>query len=107
LFILAFLRSPTARGLIVMIAANETAIVGHWVMHDGKIVGDEACARIEQLTAHLRRIASDATGWNTLYQDPDDERFWLLTYPQGEMQGGGPPELRCLSTEDAHKVFRF
>ena len=34
-------------------------------------------------------------GWEKLYRDPQDGRYWLLTYPFGELQGGGPPSLIC------------
>ena len=34
-------------------------------------------------------------GWEKLYRDPGDGRCWLLTYPFGELQGGGPPSLIC------------
>lgn len=55
---------------------------------------DEACERIEKLiTKHLERIAVDASGWDTLYRDPQDGRYWELLYLHSEMHGGGPPSL--------------
>ena len=39
----------------------------------------------------IERVA----GWEKIYRDPRDGRFWLLTYPFGELQGGGPPSLVC------------
>jgi len=41
----------------------------------------------------------------TLYRDPDDGRYWERTYPQSELHGGGPPELRVLATEDARQKY--
>lgn len=51
--------------------------------------------RIEELiTTHLKAVAVSPDGWEKLYLDPGDGRLWELTYPQAEMHGGGPPELR-------------
>jgi len=51
----------------------------------------------------LKEIGSSplAGAWEMLFKDPDDGRYWERTYPQGEMHGGGSPELRCLSPQDA------
>jgi hypothetical protein len=58
------------------------------------VLVDEACERIEKLiTKHLERIAVDASGWDTLYRDPQDGRYWELLYLHSEMHGGGPPSL--------------
>jgi hypothetical protein len=42
-------------------------------------------------------------GWNALYRDPNDCRYWELTYPEGELHGGGPPQLRCLTADEARQ----
>jgi hypothetical protein len=64
--------------------------------------------RIRFLTSrHLQRIRADVSGWTILYRDPDDGRYWELTYPQSEMHGGGPPQLRWLSKRDALKKYRL
>ena len=34
-------------------------------------------------------------------------RLCERTYPQGEMQGGGPPRLRVLSEEEARQKYEF
>src|SRR3569832_1100949 len=46
-------------------------------------------------------------GWEKLYRDPDDGRYRLLTYPFGELQGGGPPALiqRDLSEAEIKALF--
>jgi hypothetical protein len=80
---------------------NETEIRGEWLDTGGKVVGDAACDRIEWLVKlRLERLASDATGWETLYRDPSSGRLWEHTHPHGEYHGGGPPMLRAISASD-------
>jgi len=90
--------------------SNAAQVLGRWVLVDGKVSGDEACRQIEWLTTHhLRKLAiSEQSGaWETLFQDPDDDRFWEQTYPQGEMHGGGPPRLMVLTLSQARSKYRF
>ena len=88
---------------------NETELIGRWVEKDGSVVKDEACRRIDALLAggHLTRITQDASGWEILYQDKEDGRFWEMTYPQSHMHGGGPPALRCLNGDEAKKKYNL
>jgi hypothetical protein len=37
--------------------------------------------------------------------DPDDGRYWERTYPQSEKHGGGPPQLKCLTFQEASKKY--
>ncbi|MGE0364310.1 MAG: Imm27 family immunity protein [Phycisphaerales bacterium] len=53
----------------------------------------------------LVRIGSSTDGWDTLYRDPGDNRLWELLYPQGHMQGGGPPTLRQISGSEAQAKY--
>ena len=86
--------------------SSETLLTGQWILQDGRIVGDDVSQRIRGLTkSYLVLIGRDASGWNTLYRDPHDGRYWELSYPQGDLQGGGPPELRCLTTEQAREKY--
>ena len=86
------------------ILPHETRLVGHWIEADGRMVGDETCERIEWLTSnYLRKQAGG--GWETLFRDPSDGRYWERTYPKGEMHGGGPPTLSVLNDEEARKKF--
>jgi hypothetical protein len=88
------------------IGSNETELQGKWVLKKGTVTADDTCRRIELLTTiHLKNIKTDNTGWNTLYQDPKDGRYWELTYPQSEIHGGGPPRLRGLSKEEAKSRY--
>ena len=92
--------------LIKMIKSSETVLTGKWLTSQGAAVADEICRRIHALTQnHLVELGLDANGWDTLYRDPTDGRFWELTYPQSGMQGGAPPQLRCLSSTEANAKY--
>lgn len=85
---------------------HETDLIGKWNVIDGKAVEDETCQRIKSLlTRQLQALGRDPSGWDVLYRDPDDGRFWELTYPQSEMHGGGPPRLTRLTTEQANEKY--
>lgn len=87
----------------------EKELVGQWIMKNGKVRRDAVCERIEWLIAHqLKEIAiSKQWGtWETLFQDPDDGRYWERTYLQGDSHGGGPPSLRVLSSEQAKAKYQ-
>ena len=88
------------------IGKSETILVGDWVAHEGRPVADDVWKRILDLTnEHLVKLGSDASGWDVLYRDPTDGRYWELTYPQSERHGGGPPQLECLTTEEAKRKY--
>ena len=87
---------------------QETALVGQWLVEDGQVRKDATCERIEWLTSqYLKKIviSKEWGAWETLFQDPSDERYWERTYPQSGMHGGGPPALRCLSKEEAKAKY--
>ena len=84
------------------LATEEVDLRGNWIVQkDRSVVGDTTEQRIEWLTQKLERIASDSSGWETLYRDPRDGRLWELTYPQSEMHGGGPRRLHVVSRDEA------
>ncbi len=90
------------------ITPDEVELIGRWELINGRVVGDETCTKIEELVAnHFEEITSDQTGWDTLYQNPEDNRYWELTYPQSHMQGGGPPVLTCISENEARKKYEL
>ena len=85
---------------LMRIGPDESEIRGSWLMTSGQVIEDEACRRINVLTtSFLTLIAITRDGWGKLYQDPRDGRCWELTYPHGEMHGGGPPSLFLASLE--------
>src|ERR1700740_3069555 len=88
---------------------GEVELVGKWITVNGQVHPDETCERIQWLTAHhLRKVATSKQwgDWETLFEDHDDGRFWERTYPNGEMQGGGPPRLSILNPEQAQVKYQ-
>ena len=83
---------------------RETNLMGQWQEMSGRVQGDAIEARIGWLiTNHLEKVADG--NWTVLYRDPGDGRLWELTYPHGEMHGGGPKRLTVLSADDAAKRY--
>ncbi len=89
---------------MVKLRPEETDLLGGWTMVEGKVVGDPTTQRIKELVAHhLVEIAQG--GWDTLYLDPQDGRYWELIYPQSHLHGGGPPRLTVLSSSQARAKY--
>lgn len=88
------------------LAPEETILTGSWIFEDGRMAEDSVSVRIRKLVAeHLCLVARSADGWEKLYRDPTDGRYWELTYPHGAMQGGGPQALLVLSEDAAFKKY--
>ncbi len=91
-----------------MIRQDETKIIGHWVEVEGRVIGDERCERIKLLTnKYLKKIgfSSESGGWNTLFPEPLDKRFWERTYLHSDWHGGGPPTLISISQDEAKAKY--
>jgi hypothetical protein len=92
------------------ISPDETSIPGS-TMKDGKMIVDrDACRRIDWLASDVLTkigVGKESGGWEKLYRDPADHRYWLLTYPHGELQGGGPPELKNVSLTEAELKEKY
>ena|SRR5436190_17269954 len=87
---------------------NDTELVGGWIVEGRRVSGDATCERVEHLIkTHLKQVAISPKwgAWETLFQDPNDNRYWERTYPQGEQHGGDPPRLRCLSADEAKQKY--
>lgn len=85
---------------------NETDLLGDWVVRGAQVEGDETCQRIKWLVDEkLQEVTTDASGWDILYRDPADGRYWELTYPLSHMHGGGPPRLTNLPSEQAKSKY--
>jgi hypothetical protein len=87
-----------------MLNPTETELVGQWAAHGARVVGDDVCRRIDELTGSKLQKLADGN-WTSLYRDPDDGRLWEKTYPQGHFQGGGPPALKCISSQEAYARY--
>ncbi len=88
------------------IAPIETLITGKWISQGGRVIADEGCSRIDKLVrSHLIKLADAMEGWDVLYRDPVDGRLWEHTYPQSHLQGGGPPQIRCLTPGEARTKY--
>jgi len=84
----------------------ETDLIGKWRLVNNAVESDSTCRRIERLIKHqLTKLGSDPSGWDTLFRDPADGRYWELTYPQSDSEGGGPPRLRCMEKDEARQEY--
>lgn len=83
------------------IKSNETIIDSDWTKLSNHLTREDAFEiqkRIYWLqTNYLKKLLSISNGWEILYIDPHDNRFWELTYPKSDMQGGGPPLLKNIN----------
>ena len=87
---------------------NETELKGTWTLDAGKMVPDDSCTRIESLISdHLKEVGCDSSGWDKLFQDPNDGRYWELLYLNSEMAGGGPPTLRVIAEDAAREKYEI
>jgi hypothetical protein len=88
------------------IIPSESIIKGAWLHINGTTQADDNCRRIETLIAtELQELAKDKSGWDTLYQDPQDGRLWELLYPESELHGGGPPTLQVIELSQAKAKY--
>jgi hypothetical protein len=58
-------------------------------------------AEIDHVIETLKKVATDQSGWLTLYRNPATGQFWEMSYPNGGMHGGGPRQLAEVSLADA------
>jgi hypothetical protein len=73
---------------------DETELRGKWTTVNGKVEPDETCHRIKYLIEHrLEFDAREKDGPARLYTDRYDGRQWVLSFPEGDASGGGPPML--------------
>lgn len=87
---------------------NEHVLTGSWTCVNNVVCADDVCKRIEWLVSNeLIKVASSPQwgDWETLFRDPSDARYWERTYPQGNLQGGGPPQIQVMSEDDARAKY--
>jgi immunity protein 27 of polymorphic toxin system len=75
-----------------------------WEFLDGRThaVGD--AASIDDLLKN-KLVEVRKENWAILYRHKETGEFWDLTYPQGEMQRGGPRRLRVVSNPDCWRPY--
>jgi hypothetical protein len=61
-------------------------------MDENELRGNDALERASRFIT----VATDADRWETTYLDPETAEIWVLDYPDGHLQGGGPPRLQRL-----------
>lgn len=89
----------------IRLQLEETQLIGAWLETDRGTKADAVTQRINALVAQqLHKVATDTTGWETLYLDPHDGRYWEYTFGN-PVSGGGPPNLRHLSREQARTKY--
>ena len=87
---------------------EERRLVGGWSEHAGVRTLDQVDRRIFWLvTRRLIARGQAHHGWEQLYQDPRDGRYWELTFPEGSLHGGGPRRLACIDEEHAREKYRL
>jgi len=67
------------------------------------ISGSEAVE--SYISLNLVKVTTDQTGWDTLYINKATNQYWLHTYPNSEMHGGGQPQLEQVTELVAKKEF--
>jgi len=93
---------------MMKLKSEETILKGSWKLSGDSMEADSVSERIEWLiTEYLIEIGEDESGWNKLYQDPEDNRYWEVTYPESETHGGGAPQLENISTQEAEKKYKI
>lgn len=91
---------------MIRIKPNEIQLQGGIKVVGFPLEFDETSERIFFLVQdYLIAIGSDDSGWNRLYQDPEDLRYWELSYPESEMHGGGAPLLQNISIEEVRERY--
>jgi hypothetical protein len=91
---------------VIELKPSEAVLTGQSIRKDGRIVGDDVCERIRGLIkSFLVKVGHDSSGWGTIYRDPQDGRYWKLTYPNSQMHGGGPPQQTYLSPVEVQKKY--
>ncbi|HZO53351.1 MAG TPA: Imm27 family immunity protein [Bryobacteraceae bacterium] len=82
-------------------------LVGQWLVDaSGRVAPDNVTDRIWDLVKHrFSLVAERDSGWIVLYRDPESLTYWELTFPQGDVHGGGPPMLTKVGEDLLGKLY--
>ena len=70
------------------LSSEEKSLIGSWVLIGDSVEFDKLSYCINWLiTKYSIKVKQDESGWNTLFADPEDGRYWELTYPTAETHG--------------------
>lgn len=61
----------------------------------------------EYLRVNCVEVATDESGWISLFQDKLTKEFWVRTFPDSHLHGDGSPLLKRLSESDAKEQFQL
>jgi hypothetical protein len=88
------------------LAPDEHRLDGAYVDTPDGTAGDEVDQRIFWLVRRrLRPCGTAHGGWDQLFIDPRDGRYWELTFPHGSLHGGGPRRLTHLAPDVAEARY--
>ena len=88
------------------LGTDERELLGAWSEHVAGRTLNAVDRRIFWLvTRRLIARGQAHQGWEQLYQDPRDGRFWELTFPEGSLHGGGPRRLTCIDEDRAREKY--
>ena len=91
-----------------MIYSNETEFAGSWLLENGNVKDDNVSMRIKDLIVnYLSEIAMTDDGWQRLYQDPNDGRYWELLIPHSDLEGGVTPSLMNISHLESKNKYKI
>lgn len=91
-----------------LLEPTENELVGSIVINGGRAEFDEVAKRINWLVEHsLNHLSDDESGWLSLYENPQDGRYWERTFPNGENHGGGAPKLSLIDREKAKVKYHI
>ena len=57
------------------------------------------------INSNLKKIKTDESGWVTLYFNKVTKEYWVRSYPNPEVHGGGQPQLEHISESTAQTKF--
>ena len=85
---------------------DEHQLTGAWEDESEEGIRDAVDRRIFWLVRHrLEPRAMANGGWDQLFVDPRDGRYWELTFPRGSLFGGGPRQLTHISRDAAAQKY--
>jgi hypothetical protein len=88
------------------LAPEETELKGEWYEAEQGIGADPVEHRIRWLIAHrLEGLGTAEGGWDWLFRDPRDGRYWELTFPTGSIHGSGPRRLAVIPVARASEKY--